>query len=73
VAKNHIEHGITIFVRTRRIAAECIIDFSPVMFTARYLAVAVVIGLAPRVGKALDLVTLGIPHKTKIGICIATR
>ena len=73
MAKNEVEDRIAVSVRLGRIATEHVVDLPPVVLAARHLAVAVVVGLAPRVGKTLELVAFCMLHKPKVGVRIAPR
>lgn len=66
MAQHEIEHRIAVTAGLGRVALEDIVNLPSVVFAARHLTVAVVIGLTPRIGQPLELVTLRRADKAEI-------
>lgn len=73
VTEDEVQHWIRVAIRESRVAPERVVHLSPIVFTARNLAVAVVIGLATRIGQALYLVSLCMLYETEIRIGVPPR
>src|SRR5882757_6877675 len=70
VAQDKIEHRVVVAVRLLRVASEYVINLSPVMLAAWYLAVAIVICFAARISKSFEFKTFGKAYEAKIWIGI---
>ena len=71
VANYKIKHGILITVRLPGIASEYVVNLPAVMFAARWLTVAVIVGLAARIGEPLEFEAFRKLDKPEIGVGIA--
>lgn len=73
VTDDKIKHGIFVAVRFLRIAPEDVVDLSAIVFAARWLAIAVIVGLAARIAETLKFKAFRKLDKTEIRVGIAAR
>lgn len=73
VADDKIEHGILVTVRLPGIASEDVVNLSAIVFAARWLAIAVIVGLAAWICEALEFKALRKLDKAEIRIGISAR
>jgi hypothetical protein len=71
VAKNEIKNWVAISVRRCWVPTEYIVNLPSVVLAAGHLAITVVAGLAPGIGKPFDLEPFGELNETEVGISVA--